>query len=450
MTVVNFRRDVHWLNNLQNSENEVLVFLHSGDGLSVTVPRSLLVASSELLKDLLHDTCVHVDVHVSLAGVDANTLSMFSELLRSGKVKRAIDKNLSDTSHRNLTRLLRSLFSPIGLVSQQEVHVNENDINQNCSAQAKDGQKYQQPISLNKRRKSLAGPRSKVSNQNGDLVNESNAEILQVFQETVPRENDRRFIVSGIATSTPRTSPVRPSTLAHVAKGRRSSINPKDLNVDQSPNVVKVKAEVIDNEFDSILKRGLNEAGYDKKNDVELVAFVCPFCKREFRRHHALKDHVNRFHPESGKKQTKIECNLCKMQFISKGGLTYHNRIKHKNNNMVRPQEFIKPTAQIRSNDPKSKSKNKSSSKSNSKDSRISKVKSKTTKIKKVCSEFNSDDQAKNTTNDMTAEHESQLQYHCDNCSEIYDEAGKEDHEIKTGHKEFTKFRAPRLPQIEF
>ena len=435
----------------------MLVFLHSEDGLSVSVPRSLLVASSELLKELLHDMCAHVDVHVSLAGVDANTLSMFSELLRSGKVKRAIDKNLSDTSHRNLTRLLRSLFSPIWLVSQQEVHVNETDINQNFSTQAKDGQKYQQPISLKKRRKSLAGPRSKVCNQNVDLVNESNAEILQVFQETVPRESLRRFIVSGIATSTPRTSPVRPSTSAHVDKGRRSSINRRDMNVDLSPKVDKVKAEAIDNEFDRILERGLNEAGYDKKNDVEVISFACPFCKREFRRHHALKDHVNRFHPESGKKQTKIECKLCNMQFISKGGLSNHNRVKHKNNNMVRPQEFIKPTAQIRSNDPKRKSKDKSSSNSksknskfNSKDSTTSKAKSKTAKIKKVCSEFNSDDQAQNTTNDMTAEHESQLQYHCDNCSEIYDEAGKEDHEIKTGHKAFTKFRAPRLPQIEF
>ena len=152
----------------------MLVFLHSEDGLSVSVPRSLLVASSELLKELLHETCAHVDVHVSLAGVDANTLSMFSELLRSGRVKRVIDQNLSDTSHQKLAGLLRSLCSSIGLVAQQDVHENETDINQNSYAQFKDSQ---QPKDSLKKRKSLAGPRSKVAKRNANVFNESNAEI---------------------------------------------------------------------------------------------------------------------------------------------------------------------------------------------------------------------------------------------------------------------------------
>jgi len=452
MTLVNFRRDVHWLNNLQNSGNEVLVFLHSEDGLSVSVPRSLLVASSELLKELLHDTCAHVDVHVSLAGVDANTLSMFSELLRSGRVKRVIDQNLSDTSHQKLASLLRSLCSSIGLVSQQDVHENETDFNKNSYAQFKDSQQQ-------KSRKSLAGPKSKVAKRNANAFNESNAEIMQVFQETVPRESPRRFIDSGIATSTPRTSPVRPSTSAHVAKGKRSSINRRDINVDQSPNVVKVKAEVIDDEFDSFLNKRLSEAGYDKNNDVQLVAYVCPFCKKGFRRHHLLKDHVNRFHPESGKQQTKIECNLCKKQFLSKSGLNKHKKSKHSNEiNTVRNKEFIKPTSIIRPDDPISTSTDRRSSKSKSKDSKSSKSnltdsstsKAKVKPVKKVCSEFYREDQPQNATIDTTADHENQLTYHCDDCSQIYNEADKEDHVIKTGHRAFTKFRAPRLPRLEF
>jgi len=454
MTEVNFknRRDLPWLKNLQNRGNEVSVVMHSEDGLSVTVPRSLLVASSELLKELLHDTCAHVDVHVSLAGVDANTLSMFSELLRSGRVKRVIDHNLSDTSHQKLASLLRSLCSSIGLVSQQDVHENETDFNKNSYAQFKDSQQQ-------KSRKSLAGPKSKVAKRNANAFNESNAEIMQVFQETVPRESPRRFIDSGIATSTPRTSPVRPSTSAHVAKGKRSSMNRRDINVDQSPNVVKVKAEVIDDEFDSFLNKRLSEAGYDKNNDVQLVAYVCPFCKKDFRRHHLLKDHVNRFHPESRKQETKIECNLCNKQFLSKSGLNKHKKSKHSNEiNTVRNKEFIKPTSIIRPDDPTSTSKERRSSKSKSKDSKSSKSnltdsstsKAKVKPVKKVCSEFYREDQPQNATIDTTADHENQLTYHCDDCSQIYNEADKEDHVIKTGHRAFTKFRAPRLPRLEF
>merc|ERR1719300_662660 len=334
---------------------------------------------SELLKELLHDTCAHFDVHVSLAGVDANTLSMFSELLRSGRVKRVIDQNLSDTSHQKLAGLLRSLCSSIGLVAQQDVHENETDINQNSYAQFKDSQ--QQKNSL-KKRKSLAGPRS------------------------------------------------------NVAKRKRSSINRRDINVDQSPNVVKVKAEVIDDEFDSFLNKRLSEAGYDKNNDVQLVAYVCPFCKKYFRRHHLLKDHVNRFHPESRKQETKIECNLCNKQFLSKSGLNKHKKSKHSNEiNTVRNKEFIKPTSIIRPDDPISTSTDRRSSKSKSKDSKSSKFnltesstsKAKVKPVNQVCSEFYREDQPQNATIDTTADHENQLTYHCDDCSQIYNEADKED-----------------------
>ena len=55
------------------------VTLHSDDGLSVVLSRSLLVAASNVMRKVLSDTC-HVDTHVSLAGVNGVTLSTFVEI----------------------------------------------------------------------------------------------------------------------------------------------------------------------------------------------------------------------------------------------------------------------------------------------------------------------------------------------------------------------------------
>jgi len=458
MTIVSFKRQIPWLENLHHIGNEVMVVLHSDDGLSVPVPRSLLVASSDLLKQLLRDRCGHVDIHVSLAGVEADTLSFFLELLRSGKVQRVVDGNINNNIKSKVASLLRSISSSLGLVSQDHSQDNQTDENHNNKAKSKDRQQVS-TINLKKRRTSLAGPRSKVHKKNVDVFNESNAEIMQVFKEIVPREVPHSFVDSGIATSTPKTSPVRPSTSAHVDKGKsKSLINRKDTNVGASSNVESLKAEVIDKEYDDILNKGLNEAGYDSRNGVECVAFVCPFCRKEFRRQHALKDHVNRFHPEPGKNQATYECRECNRKFTNNGGLLAHKRYKHQNKNIEGPKKSSRQISKSRSNNLKSKSKDESGPKTKTRDSTssmfsptissTSKAKSKT--AKKVCSEFNNETKPQNATNDVTADHEKQLTYHCDDCSQIYTEADKEDHVVKTGHRAFTKFRAPRLPRIEF
>ena len=102
-------------------------------------------------------------------------------------------------------------------------------------------------------------------------------------------------------------------------------------------------------------KKGLDAIGYDKANDVEILAFACPFCHKEFKRHHALRNHVEIMHPEPGSnKKSKYQCELCGTKCASKGGLKHHTNLKHSNNNRAAE----KPTTSAATESKKTKIKN--------------------------------------------------------------------------------------------
>ena len=89
--------------------------LHTEDGLSVAVPRSLLVADSLLMREVVA-TCAACpgESHVTVAGVAGSTLSLYKELLFRGQARvpdRSVSGVTADWADADLRGLLRALAS---------------------------------------------------------------------------------------------------------------------------------------------------------------------------------------------------------------------------------------------------------------------------------------------------------------------------------------------------
>ena len=75
-----------WLLGNIPCNNPHMVTLHGLGGQGVAVPLALLVADSELARDMLQ-MCEGPEKHVSLQGVEGEIISIYAELLRSGEIK---------------------------------------------------------------------------------------------------------------------------------------------------------------------------------------------------------------------------------------------------------------------------------------------------------------------------------------------------------------------------
>ena len=89
--------------------------LHTEDGLSVAVPRSLLVADSLLMREVVA-TCAACsgESHVTVAGVAGSTLALYKELLFRGQARvpgRSVSGVTADWADADLRGLLRALAS---------------------------------------------------------------------------------------------------------------------------------------------------------------------------------------------------------------------------------------------------------------------------------------------------------------------------------------------------
>ena len=67
-------------------KNPHMVTLHGSGGQGVAVPLALLVADSDLAREMLQ-MCEGPEKHVSLQGVEGEIISIYAELLRSGESK---------------------------------------------------------------------------------------------------------------------------------------------------------------------------------------------------------------------------------------------------------------------------------------------------------------------------------------------------------------------------
>ena len=89
--------------------------LHTEDGLSVAVPRSLLVADSLLMREVVA-TCAACsgESHVTVVGVAGSTLALYKELLFRGQARvpgRSVSGVTADWADADLRGLLRALAS---------------------------------------------------------------------------------------------------------------------------------------------------------------------------------------------------------------------------------------------------------------------------------------------------------------------------------------------------
>ena len=60
------------------------VTFHSSDGLSLSLPRSVILATCSVVKHVLWDTCPHEECHVTV-DADSQTLLMFADLVQTGQ-----------------------------------------------------------------------------------------------------------------------------------------------------------------------------------------------------------------------------------------------------------------------------------------------------------------------------------------------------------------------------
>ena len=75
-----------WLLGNIPCKNHHMVTLHGSGGQGVAVPLALLVADSDLAREMLK-MCEGPEKHISLQGVEGEILSIYAELLRSGESK---------------------------------------------------------------------------------------------------------------------------------------------------------------------------------------------------------------------------------------------------------------------------------------------------------------------------------------------------------------------------
>ena len=75
-----------WLLGNIPCKNHHMVTLHGSGGQGVAVPLALLVADSDLAREMLQ-ICGGSEKHVSLQGVEGEIISIYAELLRSGESK---------------------------------------------------------------------------------------------------------------------------------------------------------------------------------------------------------------------------------------------------------------------------------------------------------------------------------------------------------------------------
>ena len=245
--------------------------------------------------------------------------------------------------------------------------------------------------------------------------------MREIFKEVVPsvgrsRVEEERPVP--LHTSTPLHSPARPRTTSQ-QPSRNDETKCENGLGDQEDVKPKIKTEVIDKGYEKVLKgkKGLNDVGYDKSNDVEILAFACPLCHRQFRRLHALRTHVEAIHPEPGSK-SKYSCKLCNRAFANQGGLKNHkNYCQSKKTATERPNR--EASKEIR---------------------QFEKISSLNKKKKKP-----SNHTMKTSSNsNLEGEHKGEFNYVCNTCNNIFKgEIKFEIHKRETGHKEATRFKPP-------
>lgn len=308
------------------------------------------------------DTCHHVDVHVSIADVDGVTLMKFAELLNCSKDK------LPAISSKKQAQELRDLFKVLEC----------NIILQN---------------SITSRMRKIA--RLNISNleamdSNNNIDEHDLHKMREIFRKVVPPRSPitpRRKVFKTHSKEhvnahiSPKSTISLPSPISGLNNQSIQEAVEQAINVTPTTDI-QVKNENIDLEYSQVLQ----EVGYDAVNDVEIVAYVCPFCSKEFQRQISLRNHVNVRHPEpsSNKSKPKFKneshlfsskanghesheeavsssnpsgfyqchneatfCKACIRQFSSPGNLRRHNRKVHKELNSASQFQQSKPESQF-------------------------------------------------------------------------------------------------------
>ena len=343
--------------------------------MSVLIPRSVLVAASKVIRTILGEsnTCLHEDIHVSLAGTDGVTLIKFAEIMNCSHKKTFSITPGTDAD--NLADLLRQLdCNVLQCISHSSNPSTNSETAPKSSQSTERGAKRSEDDTLNIQ---IDDPSPEV------------CEMRKVFMNAVPSLNER-VSFSPTVTSTPmkssiskvppniinkvnnkikiklskKTNTANSNTInsngqryeclpckrifaqkRYLARHKKTSckftdngsfqaseknmkFNEAEVNVHVSSSTndvaTPIKTEMIDSGYNDVLHEA--EAGYDHDNDVELLAFACPICSREFRRLADLKDHVGTNHPET----FKFQCKHCHMQFNHKRNLNAHVKRKHK------------------------------------------------------------------------------------------------------------------------
>lgn len=301
--------------------------LHTEDGLSVAVPRSLLVADSLLMREVVA-TCAACpgESHVTVAGVAASTLALYAELLSRGQARvpgRSVSGVTADWADADLRGLLRALASK---------HLHHTQL------QEGGGQKRGQEPGKEQRQENL----SRLQN--------TALPWLDTFHKGVgSSQSKRRFTsiqnpreklsVSPTLTSTPKQPNLR--KVANSDNEDDALVKEFDTNFGSASNnnaattylstmkrsaglravmrinkdVATMKNQKIDDDDINLNKRHSGE--------VEL-AFICPICSKGFKRHQDQKKHITVMHPEPNIIKRPFTCSKCSAAFKTNQG-----RMKH-------------------------------------------------------------------------------------------------------------------------
>ena len=303
--------------------------LHTEDGLSVAVPRSLLVADSLLMREVVA-TCAACpgESHVTVAGVAGSTLALYKELLFRGQARvpgRSVSGVTADWADADLRGLLRALASK---------HLHHTQL------QEGGGQKRGQEAGKEQRQENLSRLRNTALPWLDTFHNHNRVGSSQSERRLTSIQNPReKLSVSPTLTSTPKQSNLR--NVANSDNEDDALVKEFDTNFGPASNnnattsylstmkrsarsraVMRITKDVATMKNHKI---GDDDINLNKRHSGEVKhAFICPICSKSFKRHQDQKKHITVMHPEPNIIKRSFTCSKCSAAFKTKQG-----RMKH-------------------------------------------------------------------------------------------------------------------------
>jgi len=295
---INLQRESRWLNDIveQNYSSDC-VSLRSGDGVSLTIPASLLAASSEYLSHILHShshSCPHVNTVICLPAVSGFSLKLLSQILTVGKTEELSGESIKSCLE-NVGEVFELLRCKVKLVTKLSCS--------RASSQLK-------VVSF----ESLAHCADQVKEEFKETVEVHESEEMDLF-------NSHMEVLKEVGTEDCHHEKEKSRSLQGDGFGQSKS----DLN----HNMVLKPAHSVNHDMQ---RPSRHDSGIDKGciTNSFVREFQCSLCDLGFFTSVGLERHTSDKH---GNEFREFKCGDCNLSYYTENSLYKHKHEKHGSEN---------------------------------------------------------------------------------------------------------------------